>query len=101
MITACPARDQRVRAARVPSDPVVPRYRACCAYLDWTVVPERDAGHPWPGPLPHPTRAYVKALLITRCAHKEYSTPRRVFLGEHPLLVLEGGFRPGPDATQP
>jgi len=54
-----------------------------------------------PGPAPHPTTAYVKALLIKLCEHKEYVTHLRSFLVEHPLLVLEIGFRPVLDATHP
>src|SRR5437868_5025823 len=101
MIAACPVLDQPVRDALASSDPVVQRYRAFFAHLDWAVIPERDAARPWPGPLPHPTRAYVKALLIKLCEHKEYVTHLRAFLVEHPLLVLEVGFRPVPEATQP
>jgi hypothetical protein len=82
-------------------DPVVRRYRTFFAYLDWSVIPARDTSRPWPGPLPHPTAAYVKVLLIKLCEHKEYITHLRVFLVEHPLLVLEVGFRPVPDVTQP
>jgi len=82
-------------------DPVVRRYRAFFAYLDWSVVPEREATRPWPGSPPHPTTAYVKTLLIKLCEHKEYITHVRTFLVEHPLLVLEIGFRPVVDMTQP
>ncbi len=82
-------------------DPVVRRYRAFFAHLDWHVIPARVTTRPWPGPAPHPTAAYVKALLIKLCEHREYVTQMRSFLVEHPLLVLEIGFRPVPDATQP
>src|SRR5438874_3491323 len=101
MIALSAPRGQDVLTSPRDHDPVVQRYRAFFAYLDWTVIPERDATHPWPGPLPHPTRAYVKALLVKLCEHKDYITHLRVFLVEHPLLVLEMGFRPVPDATQP
>jgi hypothetical protein len=101
MIAVYPERAHDLCAALPPCDPVVQRYRTFFSYLDWTVIPERDPTHPWPGPLPHPTSAYVKALLIKLCEHKEYVTHLRVFLVEHPLLVLELGFRPVPDATQP
>ena len=101
MIALSVPRGQDVLASLRDHDPVVQRYRAFFACLDWTVVPERAATRPWPGPLPHPTSAYVKALLIKLCEHKEYSTHLRAFLVEHPLLVLEVGFRPVPDATQP
>lgn len=81
-------------------DPVVQRYRAFFALLDWTLVPERAALPPWPGPPPHPVAAYIKALLVKLCEHKEYCTQLRSFLVEHPLLVLELGFRPVVDPTQ-
>jgi hypothetical protein len=83
------------------ADPVVQRYRAFFALLDWGAVPERDPRRPWPGPPPHPAAAYVKALLVKLCEHKEFVTDLRTFLVEHPLLVLELGFRPALDPTQP
>jgi len=101
MITVCAAWDQGARAALLDHDPVVRRYRAFFAHLDWAVIPARDPARPWPGPTPHPPVAYIKALLIKLCEHKEYVTHLRSFLVEHPLLVLEIGFRPVPDATQP
>jgi len=101
MITVCAAWDQGALAALLDHDPVVRRYRAFFAHLDWAVIPVRDPARPWPGPPPHPPAAYIKALLIKLCEHKEYVTHLRSFLVEHPLLVLEIGFRPVPDATQP
>jgi len=50
-------------------DPVVRRYRAFFADLDWHVIPARVATRPRPVPAPHPTTGYVKALLIEFCAH--------------------------------
>jgi hypothetical protein len=82
-------------------DPVVQRYRAFFALLDWNQVPDRDIGRPWPGSVPHPVAAFIKALLVKVCEHKRYVTDLRTFLVEHPLLVLELGFRPVPDPTQP
>jgi len=68
--------------------------------LWWTGAPSprRAATRPWPGSEPHPPRASIKALLITLCEHKESITQLRAFLVDHPLLVLELGFRPVPDA---
>ena len=83
------------------SDPLVSRYRAFFALLDWEQVPERDPTRPWPGRPPHPTSAYVKALLIKCCEGLATSTHLRTFLIEHPLLVLELGFRPVLDPHQP
>jgi hypothetical protein len=75
-------------------DPVVQRYRAFFALLDWRVVPERDTRRPWPGSPPHPKAAYVKALLVKLCEGKRFVTELRTYLLEHPWLVLELGFRP-------
>ena len=101
MITVCAAWDQGALAALLDHDPVVRRYRAFFAHLDWAVIPARTVTRPRPGRQPHPTSAYVKALLIKLCEHKEYITQVRSFLVEHPLLVLEIGFHPVPDPTQP
>jgi Transposase DDE domain len=101
MIPGWPARAQRHLAAACAADPVVQRYRAFFALVDWEQVPARDRSRPWPGPAPHPRTAYVKALLIKLCEQKAYITQLRLFLLEHPLLVLEIGFRPVRDATQP
>jgi hypothetical protein len=88
-------------AAARAVDPVVQRYRALFALLDWSVVPERDAGRPWPGSPPHPRAAYIKALLVKLIEGKPYITELRTYLVEHPLLVLELGFRPVPDPAHP
>lgn len=101
MIAVGGALDQRALALLRERDPLVQRYRAFFADLDWTVIPAREATRPWPGKVPHPTAAYVKALLIKQCEHKPYITHLRTFLVDHPLLVLEIGFRPVPDVTQP
>jgi Transposase DDE domain len=94
MIARMEGPDQPLVEILAAHDPVVQRYRAFFALLDWSVLPERDAAHPWPGPTPHPTAAYVKALAIKICERKEYITELRAFLVEHPLLVLECGFHP-------
>src|ERR687893_286984 len=101
MIPCLPVRDQPGPADALARDPLVQRYRAFFALLDWRLVPERDASRPWPGSAPHPAAAYVKALLVKLCEQKPYVTQLRAFLVEHPLLVLELGFRPVPDPTQP
>ncbi len=101
MIAHGGALDQRVLDILRDHDHVVRRYRTFFAHLDWHAIPAREAARPRPGPVPHPPAAYVKALLIKLCAHKEYVTQMRSFLVEHPLLVLEIGFRPVPDAAQP
>jgi hypothetical protein len=82
-------------------DPVVQRYRAFFALFDWSLVPERATDRPWPGSPPHPHSAYIKTLLVKICEHKDYITDLRAFLIDHPLLVLELGFRPALDPAQP
>lgn len=82
-------------------DPVARRYRALFAMLDWSAVPERDARRRWPGRVPHPRTAYIKALLVKLCEQKAYVTDLRRFLVEHPALVLELGFRPVAAPAEP
>ena len=88
-------------AAARATDPLVQRYRRSFALLDWGVVPERDPQRAWPGRVPHPRVAYAKALLVKLGEHFPYITRLRTFLLEHPLLVLELGFVPVLDSTQP
>ncbi len=71
------------------------------ALLDWSVIPERNEQRAWPGSIPHPQRAYVKALLIRSNEHFDYTTRLRHFLVKHPALVIRIGFRPWLDETQP
>jgi hypothetical protein len=101
MITSTVKFDERVVAALMTCDPVVVEYREFFDLLDWSRVPERDEGRPWPGSPPHPQQAYVKALLVKICEKLEYITDLRKFLVKHPLLVLELGFRPVLDPSQP
>jgi hypothetical protein len=62
-----------------------------CASRGSVVDPVATTG---PGRPAHPLSAYVKALLV-RIAEHLSSTPRwRAYLLDHPLLVLELGFRP-------
>jgi hypothetical protein len=99
MIAAIPPSPQRPTAPAV--DPVVARYRAFFALLDWSQVPERDPQRPWPGRPPQPRAAYIKALLVKVCEHHAYITHLRTFLLEHPALVVELGFGLGADPTAP
>jgi len=101
MIPVSAGFDQATVARLVEVDAVVQRYRAFFALFDWSLVPERATDRPWPGSAPHPRSAYLKALLVKLCEHHEYITQLRAFLVEHPLLVLELGFVPVPDPTQP
>jgi len=99
MILASAALDQHWVATELECDSIVQRYRSFFALLDWTQVPERRGDRPWPGTVPHPESAYVKALLVKLCEQKAYITDLRTFLVDHPLLVLELGFRPVSDPT--
>lgn len=101
MIPASPGPPGPAWEAARARDPVVRRYRALFAVLDWSAVPDRDARRPWPGRPPHPTAAYVKALLVKICEGKPFVTDLRAFLVEHPWLVLELGFRPVLDPAAP
>src|SRR5712692_12050343 len=81
------------------ADPVVQRYRTLFALFDWSAIdPPHKRGPGNPG---HPKSAYLKALLVRIGEHLS-STPRwRAYLLDHPLLVLELGFRPHLDLTKP
>ncbi len=56
MIAACAAWDQGTLAVLLDHDPVVRRYRAFFAHLDWTAIPPpRAASRLRLGRTPHPT----------------------------------------------
>jgi hypothetical protein len=80
-------------------DPIVQRYRLRFALLDWSAIDrpnKRGPGNPG-----HPKSAYIKAALVRIREHLT-STPRwRAYLLDHPLVVLELGFRPHIDLSQP
>jgi hypothetical protein len=101
MIPAPEGTDGPIGEDGTDADPLVQRYRAFFALLDWAQVPERDPHRPWPGSPPHPKAAYIKALLVKLCEGKRFITELRTFLLEHPRLVLELGFRPVPDPAAP
>jgi len=75
-------------------DPLVQRYRTFFDQIDWSVVPENAQDPSRPGQRPHPQSAYIKAFLIKVCEGLQTCSRLRRFLLEHPLLVLEIGFRP-------
>src|SRR5436309_4895497 len=101
MIPCSSTFDQQTLTLMLEHDPVVQRYRTFFALFEWRVVPEPPLDPSQPGKRAHPQRAYIKALLLkveedlTTCTHL------RRFLVEHPLLVLELGFRPRLDVEQP
>ena len=82
-------------------DPVAHDYRTFFDLLHFDHIPERDERRPWPGSPPHPERAYVKALLVKVREGFRYTTKLREFLVKHPPLVVQLGFRPVVDPTQP
>src|SRR6266699_495161 len=84
--------DQPTMHHLLAADAGVQRYRTLFALFDWsTMDPPHQRGPGNPG---HPKSAYVKALLVRIGEHLS-STPRwRAYLLDHPLLVLELGFRP-------
>jgi hypothetical protein len=85
----------------IEHDALVQRYRTLFALLDWTLVPEPALDPSRPGKRPHPQCAYIKALLLKVEEGLTTCTRLRRFLLEHPLLVLELGFRPVLDVSQP
>lgn len=90
-----------VPPAHFAHDPVANDYDNFFSVLHFEVVPERDESKPWPGSLPHPERAYVKAQVVMLREKIEYHTELRKFLVRHPALVLRLGFRPVVDPTSP
>src|SRR5712692_5749344 len=91
--------DQSTLGKLLDANAVVQRYRRLFALFDWSAIdPPHKRGPGNPG---HPKSAYLKALLVRIGEHLS-STPRwRAYLLDHPLLVLELGFRPHLDFTEP
>jgi hypothetical protein len=86
--------DQRTLALMMEHDAIVQRYRSLFALIDWQLLPESAPDPSQPGKRPHPESAYIKALFIKIQEGYEYCSQLRRFLVDHPLLVLELGFRP-------
>ena len=101
MIPYSRAFDQQTMIHMLEHDPIVQRYRTFFALFDWSVVPEPILDPSRPGKRPHPQATYIKALLLKLAEGLTYCTRLRRFLLEHPLLVLELGFRPVLDITLP
>ena len=99
MIAVLPPFDQSTLQRMRAADPIVQRYQAHFALFDWSDTdPPKPRG---PGRPAHPPSAYLKAALVRIHEHLT-STPRwRSYLLDHPLLVLELGFRPHLDLRQP
>src|SRR5450759_5464795 len=92
--------DQQTIGKIIAADALVQRYRALFALLDWKPLdcPQSPAA---PGRPAHPKCAYAKAFLVRICEKKASMPALRAFLLEHPLLLLELGFRPTLDVQQP
>jgi hypothetical protein len=93
--------DQHTLTRLMEHDAIVQRYRALFALLDWQVLMDQAPAPSHPGRRPHPESAYIKALLIKISEGYQYCSQVRTFLIEHPLLVLELGFRPVFNCTLP
>jgi hypothetical protein len=101
MIPSSETFDQSTLARLIECDTVVQRYRAFFSFIDWQPVLQREAEHSSRGRPTHPISAYIKALLVKLIEGKEYVTQLRAYLVEHPLLIIELGFRLHLDPTQP
>jgi hypothetical protein len=93
--------DQQTLTRMLDHDPGVQRFRAFFALFEWSVVPELAIDPSRPGKRPHPPTTYIKALLLKVAEELTTCSRLRRYLLEHPLLVLELGFRPVLDFTQP
>ncbi len=93
--------DHRTLTLMCEHDPLIQRTRRFFACFDWSVAPDIPLESSQPGKRPHPQSAYVKALLLKIEEGFKHCTQLRRYLVEHPLLVLELGFRPVLDLNQP
>src|SRR3989440_12503841 len=92
--------DQQTMSKIIAVGPVVQRYHLLFALLDG--IPADGLASPGgPGRPAHPKSAFAKAFLVRVCEKKASMPALRAFLLEHPLLVLELGFRPTLDVQQP
>lgn len=76
------------------SDPLVQRWEALCAPVDWAAIDAPARNGVAPGPIPHPPSAYLKALIIKIHEHLPSIARLHPYLVEPPALVLALGFRP-------
>ena len=93
MIPASHLFDQSTLAALLEYDPVVQDYRAFFALLDWSLVEHWQTPCSSRGRPAHPASAYLKAFLIRIREGLLFTSQLRRFLLNHPLLVIELGFR--------
>lgn len=93
--------DQKTMTLLLEHNEVAKRFRPFFALFHWEVVPEAPIDPSRPGKRPHPPSAYLKALLVKIVAGLGTCTRLRDYLLDHAMLVLELGFRPVLDVTQP
>src|SRR5260370_7362884 len=91
--------DQYTLACLREADPVVQHYRAFFALLEWSTVDHQDATRHSRGPRPHPSSAYLKAVLVGLCEGKPYRTQMPTFLLQNPCL--SPNLAPPPPTTRP
>lgn len=83
------------------ADPVAQRYLTLFAPINWAAVPERTPRRAYPGPVPHPYRSAVQALIVKVLEQRRSGEALRTYLCEHPALTVVLGFRPVPDPQDP
>lgn len=101
MIPSSTLFDESVMSQLLACDPLVQDYRAFFAHFDWSVVAPYEALPGRGGRPAHPLQTYVKVCLLRIQQGLRYATDLRRFLLQHPLLVIELGFRLVLDPTQP
>jgi hypothetical protein len=101
MITTSVTFDQPTLTLMRELDPVVQRYRAFFALLNWTPFLPLEPPCSRRGAHGPPKTAYLKALLVKVYEGKDSIPKLRAFLLEHPLLILEVGFVPKLDPSRP
>jgi hypothetical protein len=101
MIPSSSCFDQSTLACLLEHDPLVQDYRRFFALFEWDLVDQWQTSHSRRGRPGHPLSAYLKALVLRIREGLTYSSRLRRFLLNHPLLVMELGFRLKLDPAQP
>src|SRR5689334_6522902 len=102
MIPSSTLFDQPTLTSMLDHDPLIQHYRAVFALFDWSVVEHWIAARSSRGrTLIHPERVFLKTFLLRINAWLLYTIQTREFLSKHPLLIIELGFHPILDPTQP
>ena len=85
--------DQPTLARMLEHDAVVRRYRVFFSSINWSSLEPAEALSSPRGRPAHPLTAYLKAFLIKIIEGKTSMKQLCLFLLEHPLLIVELGFR--------